>query len=211
MKFWKINEKALRCILNFDDLKEQNIRLEDMVLGTDSAKEFLNEIIIQACMELNMDLGSQKLSVHVMPLPGERIDLLISELDEASMKKYEALQNTPEKEETLFMEESPAVIPELMNKKLLFAVYRFSSLQPIEQLSKRIYKDFNKESSLFKEPVSGTYYLTIQEKRKKFQKLADIASEYGILCSMDPLRQSSLKEHCEVIIKKHAIEHLAKL
>lgn len=211
MKFWKINEKALRCILNFDELKEQNIRLEDMVLGTDNAKEFLNEIIIQACMELNMDLGSQKLSVHVMPLPGERIDLLISELDDTSIKEYESLQKKPEKEEQLFIEESPAVIPELMNKKLLFAVYRFSSFESIEQLSKRIYKDFNKESSLFKDPASGIYYLTIQEKRKKFQKLADIASEYGILCSMDPIRQSSLKEHCEIIIKKHAIEHLAKL
>ena len=32
MKFWKINEKALRCVLKLEELKEQDIRLED-VLG----------------------------------------------------------------------------------------------------------------------------------------------------------------------------------
>ena len=101
MKFWKINEKALRCVLNFDELKEQNIQLEDMILGTNNAKEFLNHIILQACLELNMDLEGQKLSVHVMPLPDERVDLIISEMEdtnadnEQDTKMEEGFAKTP--------------------------------------------------------------------------------------------------------------------
>ena len=29
MKFWKINEKALRCVLKLEELKEQDIRLDE--------------------------------------------------------------------------------------------------------------------------------------------------------------------------------------
>ncbi len=210
MKFWKINEKALRCVLNFDELKEQNIQLEDMILGTNNAKEFLNHIILQACLELNMDLEGQKLSVHVMPLPDERVDLIISEMEdtnadnEQDTKMEEGFTKTP-------LESLPARIPELMNKKFLFAVYRFSSFEPIEQLAKRIYGIYGKKSSLYKEPLSGFYYLCILEKRKKFRSFTEIANEYGILYSLDPIMYASLKEHCEEILKKQALKQLAKL
>lgn len=212
MKFWKINEKALRCVLNFDELKEQNIQLEDMILGTSNAREFLNNIIIQACLELDMELGSQKLSVHVMPLPGERVDLVISELDDTGTEDYHDNELTAgDMAEIPFNSSTPAIIPELMDKKFLSAVYRFSSLEPIEQLAKRIDGNYCKKSSLYKEPHSGFYYLCILEKRKKFRSLTDIANEYGILYSLDPIMHASLKEHCEAIIKKHAVRQLAKL
>lgn len=212
MKFWKINEKALRCVLNFEELKEQNIQLEDMMLGTNNAREFLNNIIIQACLELNMDLGSQQLSVHVMPLPNERVDLVISEIDEATAENYQDTEITEKDTIATPLEPSiPEIIPELMDKKFLFVVYRFSSFQPIEQLAKRIDGNYCKKSSLYKEPHSGFYYLCLLEKRKKFRNLTDIANEYGILYSLDPIMQASLKEHCETIIKKQAIRELAKL
>jgi negative regulator of genetic competence, sporulation and motility len=208
MEFLKINEKAIRCILNFEELKEQNIRLEDMMMGTPPAKEFLNEIIIQACLELNMNLGGQKLSVHVMPLPGDRIDLLISELNESGSEA----DNIPSGDkETAAYPAPPAVIPELMNQKQLSAIYRFSSLEPVEQLARRIVKSYGKESCLLKDAGTGIYYLCINEKRKKFRNLTDIAGDYGTLYSLDPIMLSSLKEHCEIIIKKQAIKWLSKL
>lgn len=215
MKFWKINEKALRCVLNFDELKEQNIRLEDMILGNNNAREFLNNIIIQACLELDMELGSQKLSVHVMPLPGERVDLVISEFDDTNNRDCHNISSEetsliPSIDEALNTQPS-TIVPELMDQKVLFAVYRFSALKPIEQFAKRIEGIYCKKSALFKEPHSGFYYLCILEKRKKFRNLTDIASEYGILYSMDPIMQESLKEHCETLLKKHAITQLAKL
>lgn len=216
MEFWKINNKALRCILNFDELREQNIRLEDMMSGTKHAREFLNEIIIQACLELDMELGGQKLSVHVMPLPDERIDLLISELDDTdinkgSMSEPNETSAANDLSEYAPVSQSPTISPEQMNKKLLFAAYRFPSLEPITQFSKRVAGNYCRQSFLFKEPRSEIYYLCFYEKRKKFRNATDIANEYGILYSIEPMILSSMKEHYEPVIKKHAVTYLANL
>lgn len=212
MKFWKINEKSLRCVLKLDELKEQDIRLEDMMLGTDQAREFLNQIIVEACLELDMDLTSQKLSVHVTPLPGERLDLVISELDGQNAPCENTLETAASMSEPS-PSEAPALVAGsgMMNKKLLFAAYRFSSLEPAEQLSRRIVENYVQKSSLLKEPGSGAYYLCLYEKRKKFRRLTDIAAEYGMLTSIDPIFEVSLKEHCEILIKKHAVTYLAEL
>ncbi len=212
MKFLKISEKALRCVLKMDELKEQNIRLEDMMLGTANAQEFLNKIIIQACLELDMELESQKLSVHVMPLPGERLDLVISEFEDGTAPH----QAPVEDKVSMFpsaLQEPPSPMEEsrTVHKKLLFAAYRFPSLTPIEQFSRRIAENYIQKSSLFQEPISGAYYLCLYEKRRKFRVLTDIAAEYGTLCSMDPSTELSLKEHCETILKKHAVTYLAEL
>lgn len=216
MKFWKINDKAVRCILNFDELREQNIRLEDMMSGTEHAREFLNEIIIQACLELDMKLGGRKLSVHVMPLPDERIDLLISELDDADMVKEDTsgLKEDPlanDLPEYAPASQFPAISSKQIHKKLLFAAYQFSSLEPIIQFSRRIGGNYCRKSSLLKEPVSGIYYLCFYEKRKRFRCITDIANEYGTLYSIEPVILSSIKEHCDLIIKKHAVTYLADL
>ncbi len=217
MEFWKINEKAIRCIMNFDELKEQNIRLEDMLLGTENAREFLNEIIVQACLELDVRLASQQLSVHVMRLPGERIDLLISEPEENKnlIQEPSVPEAFRDSLERLCQTDQPApapeAIPEILNRKHLVAIYRFPTLDAVAKLCKRLASDYCKGSSLYKDPVSGCYYLCLCEKRKKFRNLTDVANEYGTLYSISPVTLSSIKEHGEAILKKSAVKHLSQL
>jgi len=223
MEFFKINDKAIRCVLNSQELEEQDVRIEDMLVGKQNARDFLNELVIQACTELDMELSTQSLSVHVIPMSGDRLDLLISEIGEqqAAAKESENLSEKHLPDSLLSSDRTsipvpsqppePPVIPEIMNKKLFFVVYRFSSLEPIIQFAKRILGQYCKESSLFKDPRDNYYYLSMFEKRKKFRGLTDLAGEYGMLHSMDPIMQFSLREHYEIILKEHAIERLAKL
>lgn len=197
MEFLKISETTLRCVLKEDELKQQNICAKDMILGTQPAREFLSKIIIKACSELDMKLETKKFSVHVMPLPDERLDLVIS-----------AFEDDEKEQDTT---DAFALHPPIAQKKFLLAIYRFHSLVSAEQFSKRIAGTYVQKSSLFKEPQSNTYYLCLHEKRKKFRALTNIAAEYGTLYSMEPAAERSLKEHCEVILKSHAVTYLAAL
>lgn len=230
MKFFKINDKVIRCVLHNDELARQDVRIEDMLVGKPNAREFLNEIIIQACTELDMELSGQNLSVHMMPMSGNRLDLLISEITDPNNLAHLAgfdhetdshLEQNPDigglhSKHTPgaalpAQPPEPPIISDILNKNQFFVVYRFEEFEPVVQFAKRICGEYCKKSFLFKDPLNACYYLSMYEKRKRFRGLTDLAGEYGSLYSMEPIMQSSLKEHYETILKKNAVEILANL
>ena len=97
--------------------------------------------------------------------------------------------------------------------KSLSKVYMFDSLDEVIRLAKVIYKQYDGENTLYKNPETGLYYLVVcmsSHTPEQFNKICNIISEYVTSERPGPLDIEYFKEHYEVIIKDKAIQVLKK-
>lgn len=90
-------------------------------------------------------------------------------------------------------------------------VYRFSSLEEIEQFSVSLDIHKSISSRIYKDNKDGSYYLLIKKGKLKideYQILCEKLQDYGELYSEQMYVEQYLKEHCECLISKHAIKIL---
>lgn len=94
----------------------------------------------------------------------------------------------------------------------LTKVYSFTSLNEVTRLA-RILKDiYNGSNSLYKDPVTATYYLTVnisKHSSEEFNKINNIISEYGKPERTNYASVNYYDEHYEVIVKDQALQILS--
>ncbi|MBF1026560.1 MAG: adaptor protein MecA, partial [Lachnospiraceae bacterium] len=79
MKFVRINEYTVNCILTADDLEEQGIRIEDLLKKEESSMEFLHGIIERATEEVGFHPDGNVLPMQITMLPDDSISLTLTE------------------------------------------------------------------------------------------------------------------------------------
>lgn len=91
-------------------------------------------------------------------------------------------------------------------------VFTFSSLDRTSDAAKVVEPSFDGESTLFKNPHSGQYYLLIRRKGEsvEFSKVCNILAEYGTKIHHDYATEAYYEEHYDAVIPKHAIQALAQ-
>lgn len=79
MKFKRIDEHKIRCIISQEEMEERGILLDDFIEDRDKTERFLREIVEQAHYELNMGPGGNAFNVQLSVLPEGGLCLLITE------------------------------------------------------------------------------------------------------------------------------------
>ena len=95
----------------------------------------------------------------------------------------------------------------------LSKLYTFNSLEEVTRLSKAIYKYYNGENTLYKDPEKGIYFLNVsmsEHTPEQFNKTCNIISEYASARSNTVYDIDYIKEHCETVVKDKAIQILRK-
>lgn len=85
MRFKRINEDTIRCIITEQDMLEHGVDVEDFLRNRGKAREFLHEIVEKAAQEVGYEMQSGMLSMQVMPLPSNALAVTFSEQNEASL------------------------------------------------------------------------------------------------------------------------------
>ena len=96
--------------------------------------------------------------------------------------------------------------------KLLLRLFQFDSLRQVLQLAGQFTGHIAGRNSLYKDPKSGEYLLLVSyqgEHPELFNKLCNVASEYGRLRKTIPSTPSYLEEHCTVLISSIALQVLS--
>lgn len=94
----------------------------------------------------------------------------------------------------------------------LTKVFSFASLEEIIRLSAHIVYSYNGKNSVYKNPVTGTYYLVITKSDhtpEEFNKVCNIISEYGTTERATYASPAYYEEHFDVIVKANAIQTLS--
>ena len=93
-------------------------------------------------------------------------------------------------------------------------VFSFGSLDDISSAARIINRFYHDNNSVYKNPSDKRYYLTISKNKtssKDFNKVCNILSEYGNKEAAFDNYTGFFSEHCECIVKEHAIHILSRL
>lgn len=104
---------------------------------------------------------------------------------------------------------SNAQIPTNLTK-----VYTFNSLGEVTNLANVLLGIYRGDNTLYKNPVTSTYYLVISisdHTPEEFNKISNIISEYGKAERTTYASQFYYQEHYEIIVKNQAIQIMSVL
>lgn len=108
----------------------------------------------------------------------------------------------------------PAVSPAKSSDNItIIRIFAFESLDAVSEASIAVFPVYSDYSSLFK-AKDGQYFLVLKRTicpAVNFNKTCNILSEFGTRTSSTPNSLSYYEEHMECIIKKHAIQIMAKM
>ena len=93
-------------------------------------------------------------------------------------------------------------------------IYQFDTLDLVCTASKETRSLFTGESILYKNPVTGKFYLLLKKEscdELSFNKTCNQLSEYASRQKYDPATEAYFSEHYELFIKKNVLQILADL
>lgn len=235
MKIEKINDNQIRCTLNKEDLEDRDINLSELALGTGKTKELFQDMMQQANDDFGFEVNDIPLMVEAMPLSSEGIVLVITKVDNpedtkshfANMFSKEFTDDFFSRLESMKMElddfeqiegdteeSHKAVSKEDTNSSLLYSIYVFDTLNDVISVAGQLASFYNGDSSVYKSPQNGRYYLSLCMDTKDehlLNKICSILTEQGEREEPSYAKELFYVEHFEEIIANKAIEKLGSI
>ena len=178
MKFRKINDTTINCIITQDDLRKHGIDLDDLFDRKKNAVEFIKRIILKAASSVNMNMKNDYTSMRISVLPDQSVSLTISQdpAESAKIKEHKDLASGSRQAGGKASEKASdrAVQKNVGNaSKSGTYVFRFYSIMETLPSCRILSTCRGLESSLYFVRESGFYYLVISRD-------ADAGEDYAL-------------------------------
>lgn len=210
MKYKKINDATVQCIVSADDMAEYGLALSDIFERSERGEEFLRVIIERAHDEVGYQISGGNIAMQITPLKND--GLVVTFTDERPADFRGMLQHIKEALQSLseeLTEEEAAASRTYDDNRRMFV---FASLHQTMQYAATIPNTYSVKSHLFKE--GEDYYLILEKNRlsyKSFNKISAQAVEFGNLIAVSEERLQYLEEHGECLIRNRAVSKLRKI
>lgn len=140
-----------------------------------------------------------------------QMDELLDDSGDGNKDEFVPLSEvlSPNKEEE---QAEPASQKSVSIQTNLIKVYSFHSLNEVIKLSNVLFNYYKGVNSLYKNPVNSIYYLVLSKSDhtpEEFNKICNIASEYGKPERITYASPYYYQEHFETIVKESAIQILS--
>ena len=211
MKIERISENQLKLTLTKDDLKERDIKLEDLITPSEKTQKLFRDIMEQALDEEDFVSENTPLMVEAVPMGTEGIMIIVTKVNNKDKKDSgDLLQQAQESRRWKKKPLDTLEHAEEKNSDIL--IYSFSALDDVIHVSLRLDGSFKGESGVYKN--EGKYFLVLQgdtyTAEESSAELELILKEYGQKHISTPLAKYYLLEHGETIIANKAVKALAK-
>jgi len=211
MKFKRVDQKTVRCIISEDEIIERGLNIEDLLHNGDKVQEFLNEVVDLAEAETGFKLTSGIQAVQAAFLPNKDIVFTFSDQPQGP-----GLEKTLEQWKDLFLEsqtgnskQKDSEQKQILEQKDLYLTIPFQTISKAAHFSSHIPFNLLCESKLYR--WKKEYYLLIIIKNvtsQMRQTMDAILGEYANRCSKSSARTYYIQEHGEAILPKDATDLL---
>ena len=213
MKIERISENQLKLTLTKDELKDRDIKLEDLITPSEKTQQLFRDIMEQALDEHNFISENTPLMIEAVPMGSEGIMIIVTKSGgngKKSGKSSNLLQQAQEnrrwkKKPMDAMEHTEDISSDIL-------IYSFSHLDDVISVSLRLDSSFQGESAVYKN--ENKYFLILQGNTYTAEDVSEnlelILKEYGQKHISTPLAKYYLLEHGETIIADKAVKALAK-
>ena len=213
MKIERISENQLKLSLTKDDVKERDIKLEDLISPTEKSQKLFRDIMEQALDEEDFVSENTPLMVEAVPMGTEGIMIIVTKVNNKDKKGNTAADLLQQAQETRRWKKKPLdTLEHAEEKNSDILIYSFPELDDVIRVSLRLDGGFKGESSVYKN--DGKYFLVLQGDTYTAEESSDelelVLKEYGQKHVSTPLAKYYLLEHGETIIADKAVKALAK-
>ena len=213
MKIERISENQLKLTLTKDDLKERDIKLEDLISPSEKTQKLFRDIMEQALDEEDFVSENTPLMVEAVPMGTEGIMIIVTKVNNKDKKGGSTADLLQQAQETRRWKKKPLdTLEHAEEKNSDILIYSFPELDDVIRVSLRLDGGFKGESSVYKN--DGKYFLVLQgdtyAAEESSAELELILKEYGQKHVSTPLAKYYLLEHGETIIAEKAVKALAK-
>ena len=213
MKIERISENQLKLTLTKDDLKERDIKLEDLITPSEKTQKLFRDIMEQALDEEDFVSENTPLMVEAVPMGTEGIMIIVTKVNNKDKKGNTAAGLLQQAQETRRWKKKPLdTLEHAEEKNSDILIYSFPALDDVIRVSLRLDSGFKGESAVYKN--EGKYFLVLQgdtyTAEESSEELELVLKEYGQKHVSTPLAKYYLLEHGETIIAEKAVKALAK-
>ena len=216
MKYKKINEATVQCIITAEDMLEYGLTLSDIFERNEKGEGFLRDIIERAHDEIGYQINGENIAMQITPLKDK--GLVVTFTDEGPMGFKDIMKHLKDvlqgvsdelgRQDQAEMESGQSAEGFDENRRM----FVFASLHQVMQFTASIPNSVSVKSHLYKE--SNVYYLVMEKNRlsyKMFNKISAQAVEFGNLIAVSEERMQYLEEHGECLIADRAVSRLRKI
>lgn len=236
LKIEKLNDNQIRCTLTRADLADREIKLSELVCGTEKAKSLFQDMMQQASSEFGFEAEDMPLMIEAIPAPSDSIVLVITkvdnpeELDHKFSKFNSSLsagedKNRPVFEKLAGAEDMKDLLEQIKDAAMelreaedailsQMRLFSFSTLDCVIDAAHLLNGNFQGESTLYKDAPNDVYLLALladPHTNAEFNKVCNMLSEYGCAEKVPLTVYAFLDEHCEVIISEDALQKLSMI
>ncbi len=214
MKYKKINDATVQCIITAEDMLEYGLTLADIFERNEKGEGFLRDIIERAHDEIGYQINGENIAMQITPLKDK--GLVVTFTDESPMGFKDILQHLKDvlqgvsdevsRQEQEAAREQESVFDE--NRRM----FVFASLYQVMQYTASIPNTLSVKSHLYKE--GDIYYLVLEKNRlsyKTFNKISAQGVEFANLIAVSEERMQYLEEHGECLIADRAVSRLRRI
>ncbi|MDD6208296.1 MAG: adaptor protein MecA [Clostridiales bacterium] len=212
LKYEKMGDRAIRIVFEKEDLEENGLSLEDLLSGVDETREYLNHLIQETARELDVDFTGGELCVQMIPLPKERIAMMVSDVSGRDVKQ--TMQE--------FIAQMREQLPKALSKKEEegtretveddMELIRFPLLEDAINYCSQVLGQYHNRSAFYR--YKDQYYLFLEQvdmDKKVYDRMICLASEYGQVIPGNRAFFASLEEHGQTLVSCQAVESLGSI
>lgn len=218
MKYKKINEATVQCIITAEDMLEYGLTLSDIFERNEKGEGFLRDIIERAHDEVGYIVSGENIAMQITPMQNQ--GLVVTFTNESPAGFRDILQHLKEVLQGVSAELNKQedgqqraiqnrLAQDVDDNRRMFV---FSTLHQVMQYTVSIPLNLSVRSSLYK--ADEAYYLVIEKNRlsyKMFNKISAQAVEFGNLIAVSEERMQYLDEHGDCLIKDRAVSRLRRI
>lgn len=219
MKYKKINEATVQCIITEEDMLEYGLTLSDIFERNEKGEGFLRDIIERAHEEVGYTISGESIAMQITPLRDKGLAVTFTNDSPAGFRDIlqhlkEVLQGvsaelnrqeTEDKQNGL----KPQQADMFDENRRMFV---FATLYQAMQYTASIPANISVKSHLYK--AGEAYYLVVEKNRlsyRMFNKISAQAVEFGNLIAVSEERMMYLQEHGECLIVGRAVSKLRRI
>lgn len=240
MKIEKLNDNQIRCTLTRADLADRQLKLSELVTGSEKAKSLFQEMMRQAASEFGFEAEDMPLMIEAVPASPDCIVLIVTKVDDPEEldsklskfgpaldldnKKHNVLEKLEGAEEILDLfqkvKEAVSAIPKPAENELedntvpRVRLFSFSTLDSVIHTCQLLKTMYHGNSTLYKDTEDVTYILALSQSEhttNEFNKICNMLSEYSSAEKATSAVLAFLEEHCEVIVSTDAVQQLGNI
>ena len=211
MKIEKISENQIKLTLTKNDLKDNNIKIEELVKPSDKVQELFRNLMEKAFSECGFEVDNTPLMVEATPISIDGLIIIVTKLPENDAGNGAMSLISQNRDLRRYKKKGISHLESTHLSEDNIMIYSFICLDDVINASMRISKMFSGYSELF--GYEKRYFLLLQsdvEHQKNDENIESALNEYGTKYASNVLSKYFLVEHGETIVHNPAVKILAE-